>query len=83
MTTDAPEDKPTKKLTMRLIRTMSDPPTAASAVFPTNCPRTTASTAEYSCCSSVPSMIGRKKASMPCKTGPSVMELSRNSVCFI
>ena len=59
-------DKPTKKLTMRLIRTMSDPPTAASAVFPTNCPSCTASNAEFSCCSSVPMMIFRKKAIMPC-----------------
>ena len=46
MTTAAPDDSPTKKPTMRLMMTKSDPPTAASAVLPTCCPRITASTIE-------------------------------------
>ena len=73
-TPEPPDDSPTKKPTMRLMMTKSDPPTAASAVLPTYCPRMTASTIEYSCWNTVPSMMGRKKRSIPRQTEPSVSD---------
>ena len=49
-----------------------EPPTAPSAVLPTKRPSTIESTVEYSCCKSVPSMIGRKNCSIPFQMEPCV-----------
>ena len=48
MTTVAPEDKPTKKLTIRFVKFPVEP-TAAKAEVPTYCPTIIVSTVLYNC----------------------------------
>ena len=76
--TVAPDAKPTKKPTSRLIRLPVAPPTAASASLPTNRPTIIASAVLYSCWKKVPNRIGKKNASSCFQITPSVMLVSRS-----
>ena len=73
MITVAPEERPTKKPTIRLIRLPVEPPTAASACLPTYLPTIMASAVLYSCWKKVPSRMGKKKISSCCQITPSTM----------
>ena len=69
----APEDRPTKKPTIRLIRLPVAPPTAARASLPTYLPTMMASAVLYSCWKNVPSRMGKKKISSCFQMTPSMM----------
>ena len=71
--TVAPEDRPTKKPTIRLIRLPVAPPTAARASLPTYLPTMMASAVLYSCWKNVPSRMGKKKISSCFQMTPSMM----------
>lgn len=72
-TTDAPAESPVKKPMTKLDRTEADPPTLASASFPTKRPTMMASTVLYSCCTRVPITIGKKKMRSCFQMTPSVI----------
>ena len=83
MMTVAPEDRPTKKPTSRLISVPAVPPTAAKASVPTYWPTTTASTVLYICWKKVPSRMGKKKYRSCFQITPSVMPLTAAISLFL